>query len=80
MVSSETFAQLDVFLINGIHFKIKLFPKAVLKNKSYYPVTKEVEKYSSSSPSYAGEQSVTQLLDLLKKIQSAPEWTEPKGK
>lgn len=80
LVSTETFGQLDVFLINGLHFKIKLFPKTVLKNKSYYPVVKEVEKYSSWSPSYAGEQSVTQLIDLLKKIQSAPEWTEPKGK
>ncbi len=80
LISTEVFAQLDIFLINGFHFKIKLFPKVVLKNKSYYPVLKEVEKFSLQSPSYTSEQSVVQLLDLLKKIQSAPEWTEPKGK
>jgi hypothetical protein len=80
LTATETFAQLDIFLVNGLHLKIKLFPKTVLKNKSYYPVLKEVEKFSLQSPSYTSEQSVVQLLDLLKKIQSAPEWTEPKGK
>ncbi len=80
LTTTETFAQLDIFLLNGLHFKIKLFPKAVLKNKSYYPVLKEIEKFTVQSPSYTSEQSVVQLLDLLKKIQSAPEWTEPKGK
>ena len=80
LVASETFAQVDVFLINGLRVKIKLFPKVDLKNKSYYPVLKEVEKFFSQSPSYTTQQSVSQMLDLLKKIQSEPEWTEPKGK
>jgi hypothetical protein len=80
LVSTESIAQLDVFFQNGLHYKIKLFPKAVLKNRSYYPVLKEVENFFVESPSYASELSVMQTIDLLKKIQSAPEWSEPKGK
>ena len=63
-----------------LHYKIKLFPKVVLKNKSYYPVLKEVENFFIESPSYASEQSVLQIINLLKKIQSDPEWTDSQGK
>lgn len=80
LISTDSIAQLDIFFQNGLHYKIKLFPKVVLKNKAYYPVVKEVEKYFVESPSYTSEQTVTQTMDLLKKIQSAPEWTETKGK
>ena len=76
----DTLVELDIFLTNGLHYKIKLFPKVVLKNKSYYPVIKEVENIFIESPSYASEELVVKLINLLKKIQSDPEWTESKGK
>ncbi|MBP7282607.1 MAG: DUF4340 domain-containing protein [Leptospiraceae bacterium] len=80
LTKTETLVQVDIFLINGLHYKIKLFPKVVLKNKSYYPVVKEVENFFIESPTYTSEELVVKLISLLKKIQSDPEWTEPKGK
>ena len=80
LVKTEILAELDIFLTTGLHYKIKLFPKVVLKNKSYYPVLKEVENFFIESPSYASEQSVLQIINLLKKIQSDPEWTDSQGK
>lgn len=80
LTSTEIFATLELFLTNGMHYKIKLFPRTNLKNKSYYPVVKEVERFQVESPSYTNEALVVQLIDLFKKIQTDAEWKEPKGK
>jgi hypothetical protein len=78
LVNTKPNTIIDVYQTNGVHMIIKVFPKVVIKEKTYFPILKEIENHALESVSYTKQESYTQLIDTINKIQTAGEWNEPK--
>lgn len=80
LVKNQIFANLEVQFTNGQSYTVKIYPKVVMKDKTYYPAIKEVDLNHKESVSYIEEDSVKKLIESFDRIKTATEWQEPKGK
>ncbi len=79
LVKTEAIYSIEVFLSSGVHYILKVFPKVSFKEKTYYPIIKEIDRIGIESVSYTKQESILQLIESFNRVSSANEWNEPKG-
>lgn len=77
LVKEQPRMSINLFLSNGLHYFIRIFPRVTIEGKVYNPVITEIKERFQESPYYIDYSKYQKLTANLQRIQNAKEWQTP---